>query len=242
MFRILVVDDDPIAVYLLQKCVKNLQHPPELYFVSDGPDALDFLRGLGTWAGAPRPNLILLDLQMPHLDGLATLSIIKNDPLLRSLPVVIFSCSNEPEQVHRCYQSHANCYVHKVTSIERATEFVGALLSFWGDFVTSPPVAEYAGPRIAYPYAEATSQAMNVGDGCSEHNRLLEEFGTTVRDLLKLHEQQFMAIVEGDSECNRFDLLIHMANEQKQQAKYAYLRHVESHGCANTNAIDKTRT
>ena len=69
--------------------------------------------------------------------------------------------------------------------------------------------------------------------GCEEHNRLLDEFGAAVQDLLSLHEQQFLAIVNDDTDCTRFDLLIHMANEKKQQAKYAYMRHVEAHGCSN---------
>jgi hypothetical protein len=67
--------------------------------------------------------------------------------------------------------------------------------------------------------------------GCEEHNRLLDEFGIAVQELLELHQQQYRAIVEGETECQRFDLLIHVANEKKQNAKYAYLRHVESHGC-----------
>jgi hypothetical protein len=70
--------------------------------------------------------------------------------------------------------------------------------------------------------------------GCQEHNRLLDEFGKAVRELLALHEQQFLAIVDGDGECSRFDLLIHMANEHKQIRKYAYLRHVEAHGCSKS--------
>ena len=65
----------------------------------------------------------------------------------------------------------------------------------------------------------------------------MEDFADAVKELLALHEQQFQAIVQGDPECNRFDLLIHMANEKKQEAKYAYLRHVESHGCSNFDAI-----
>ena len=68
--------------------------------------------------------------------------------------------------------------------------------------------------------------------GCEEHDSLLDAFGAAVQEVLKLHEQQFLAIVDGDNECNRFDLLIHMANEKKQAAKYAYIRHVESHGCS----------
>jgi len=68
--------------------------------------------------------------------------------------------------------------------------------------------------------------------GCQEHNRLLDAFGDAVQELIRLHEQQFQAILDGDSECQRFDVLIHMANEKKQLAKYAYVRHVEDHGCS----------
>jgi hypothetical protein len=67
--------------------------------------------------------------------------------------------------------------------------------------------------------------------GCTEHNRLLDAFGEAVSQVLQIHEQQFLAIVAGDGESNRFDLLIHVANEEKLQAKYAYIRHVEAHGC-----------
>jgi hypothetical protein len=66
---------------------------------------------------------------------------------------------------------------------------------------------------------------------CQEKQRLLEAFGATVQELTILHEQQFLAIVDGDSDCNRFDLLIHLANEKKQQAKYAFMSHMETHGC-----------
>ena len=68
--------------------------------------------------------------------------------------------------------------------------------------------------------------------GCEEHDALLDAFGLAVQEVLRLHEQLFLAIIEGDNECNRFDLLIHMANEKKHAAKYAYIRHVESHGCS----------
>ena len=66
---------------------------------------------------------------------------------------------------------------------------------------------------------------------CEEGRRLLDGFGIAVHELLSLHEQQFAAIVNGESDSERFDLLIHMANEKKQAAKYAYLHHVETHGC-----------
>ena len=68
--------------------------------------------------------------------------------------------------------------------------------------------------------------------GCVEHNHLLDEFGLTIQALIRLHEHQFRAIMDGDTESQRFDVLIHMASEKKQLAKYAYLRHVEDHGCS----------
>jgi hypothetical protein len=74
---------------------------------------------------------------------------------------------------------------------------------------------------------------------CAEQRRLLDMFGEAVQELMLLHEQQFLAIVAGDLESHRFDLLIHMANEKKQQAKYAYLHHVETHGCSANNGIDQ---
>jgi hypothetical protein len=67
---------------------------------------------------------------------------------------------------------------------------------------------------------------------CEESRRLLEAFGSNVQALLLLHEQQFVAIINSDPDCDRFDLLIHMANEEKQQAKYTYLHHLETHGCS----------
>ena len=69
---------------------------------------------------------------------------------------------------------------------------------------------------------------------CAEGRRLLDAFGEAVQELVKLHEQQFRAVVEGDSTANRFDLLIHDANEKKQNAKYAYMNHLGLHGCSST--------
>jgi hypothetical protein len=72
---------------------------------------------------------------------------------------------------------------------------------------------------------------------CEEHRRLMDNFAAAVKDLLALHQQQFEAAVHGDPDCTRFDLLIHSANEKKQEAKYAYLRHVEEHGCNRFDAV-----
>ena len=271
MFRILAVDDDPAARYLLQKLMKNLQRPHELYVVKDGLEALDFLHRRRAHSHMPRPDLILLDVHMPRLSGLETLAEIKSDPELRLIPIIMLLTSSQPEDVRRSYENHANCYVQKPTDLAGSVKLVQAVEAFWIDFALQPPIAipfrqdshgtfaatlrdSHTGPAIAPKAGEARSQAMTADDtskkpeapkcssGCMEHDLLLEAFGAAVQELLQLHEQQFKAIVEGDTECNRFDLLIHMANEQKQAAKYAYLRHVESHGCSNADAVNQTTT
>jgi chemotaxis family two-component system response regulator Rcp1 len=240
MFRILVVDDDPASGYLLQNLMKNMQRPHELHVVKDGLDALDFLHHRGSYRDIPLPNLILLDFHMPRLSGPETLAAIRSHPELRFIPVIMLSTSDRPEDVRRSYEAQANCYVQKPTDLDRSVKLVNAVEAFWIEFALPPPPGKFGdtGPAIAPEPGEARSRAM----ACVEQNRLLDAFGAAVQELLQLHEQQFRAIVEGDTECNRFDLLVHMANEQKQAAKYAYLRHVESHGCSNTDAVNQTRT
>jgi hypothetical protein len=82
-----------------------------------------------------------------------------------------------------------------------------------------------------------SAAALKYRVGCEEHRRLLDEYGAAVQELLMLHDVQFIAVVE-DDHSSRFDLLIEMANNKKQQAKYAYLRHLESHGCADFDGIN----
>ena len=271
IFRVLIVDDDPAGARLLQEVMKNLQRRHELHVVWDGMEALDFLHCRGAYQGAPRPHLILLDINMPRLGGFETLTAIKSDPELCLIPVIMLSTSNSPHDVRKSYQAHANCYVQKPTNLDRSVKLVLAIESFWMNFALLPgrnegaprrcqptdskwdnienlaskPAQSHTGTPLASGSAEASSRAMSINgsptgteapsrqSGCEEHNRLLDEFGIAVRALIDLHEQQFLAIVDGDSECHRFDLLIHMANEKKQLAKYAYLRHVQEHGCSN---------
>ena len=90
-------------------------------------------------------------------------------------------------------------------------------------------------------FSQKSAKAAPVLAGCQEHARCLERFGAAVREVLELHEQQWSAIIDGDLDSCRFDVLIHMANERKLAAKYAYLRHVEAHGCSDFNAFNKTR-
>jgi CheY-like chemotaxis protein len=272
MFRILIVDDDPAAAHLLREVMKHLRSRPELYFVSDGVEALDFLHQRGAFPQAPRPHLILLDINMPRLGGLETLSAVKSDPELFMIPVIMLSASSNPADVWESYRARANCYVQKPADLDRSMKLVQAVEAFWMDFALQPasdpqhlsyslfgtllggfgkPIAstqaeengratEYSSPQIKVAPLQTAPRIRR--SSCAEHNGLLDDFGSAVRELLALHEQQFLAIVEEDTECTRFDLLIHMANEKKQRAKYAYLRHVEAHGCSNENDIEQART
>jgi len=223
VFHILVVDDDRASAELLRGLMKNLRGRYELHFVWDGVEALDFLRRRGPHAEVPRPNLVLLDINMPRLGGLETLSAIKSDPELYMIPVIMLSTSSSLDDVRESYLARANCFVQKPIDLDRSVKLLLSIETFWMDFVLLPPHSAEARIRAM--------RNMEAAAECGEHSRLLSELGLAVRGLLTLHEQQFQAIVEGDEDCARFDILIHLANEQKQMSKYAYLRHVEAHGC-----------
>lgn len=258
MFRILLVEDNLVDVRLLETLFQSGGRPVDLQRAKDGSDALDLLARSRTDPHAWMPNLILLDVNMPRVSGLEALRIIKADPNWRLIPVVVLSTSSAPAEVREAYDTHASAFVQKPSSIGRAELLVQAIEAFWLDFVVlaSPasnvrPATSPKGSLLAPELAEVKGHAMGAdesitnlaalnGMGCDQHYRLMEEFAAAVKELQTLHEQQFQAIIHGDPECNRFDLLIHMASEKKQHSKYAYLRHVESHGCSNVNAISNT--
>ncbi|HEX7465226.1 MAG TPA: response regulator, partial [Usitatibacter sp.] len=110
-----------------------------LHWVTDGVDALDFLKQRGKHAGAPRPDIILLDLNLPKKDGREVLSEIKQDADLRAIPVVILTTSQAEEDVLRSYDLHANCYVTKPVDLEKFILVVQSIDRFWLNVVTLPP-------------------------------------------------------------------------------------------------------
>jgi hypothetical protein len=169
------------------------------------------------------------------------------------------STSARESDVRKSYQARASCFVQKPASIERFEGLINAIEAFWMTFAVSAPQDDAdrlsnraKGFPVALAGREARSQAISMEElmsnatarmgslRCEEHRRLMENLAGVVKEMLELHQQQFDAAVHGDPECNRFDLLIHMANERKQQAKYAYLRHVEEHGCSNEDVIINT--
>jgi CheY-like chemotaxis protein len=141
--RILVVEDDPGDQMLIQETFADHGGAPELFIVEDGDQALDFLRRTGPYADKPRPDMILLDLNLPHYDGTTVLREVKSDPALRAIPVVIFSTSTRAEDISNTYHLHANAYVAKPVDLDDFTTAVRRINTFFTGTarLPNPPAA-----------------------------------------------------------------------------------------------------
>lgn len=128
---ILVVEDNPADADLIREALEGSAYDTELRDVRDGQAALDFLRHETPFEDAPTPDLILLDLNMPGLDGRAVLAIVKHDPELRHIPVVVFSGSSAPDDVLCAYELRANCYVTKPVGLRQFMAALRAIERFW---------------------------------------------------------------------------------------------------------------
>jgi CheY-like chemotaxis protein len=137
--EILLVEDNPGDMRLTKEALKEGKVYNNLHWVKDGVDALEFLRREGKHAQAPRPDIILLDLNLPKKDGREVLSVIKNDDQLKHIPVVVLTTSKAEEDVVRSYNLHANCYVTKPVDLEKFISVVHAIDRFWLTVVTLPP-------------------------------------------------------------------------------------------------------
>ena len=122
--EILLVEDNPGDVRLTQEALKENKIRNNLHVAKDGVEAMKFLRRMNGHAAAPRPDLILLDLNLPKKDGREVLTEIKSDDKLRSIPVVILTTSDAEDDVARAYQMYANCYVRKPIDLNRFIEVV----------------------------------------------------------------------------------------------------------------------
>jgi len=128
---ILLVEDNPGDVRLTREALRESNAPNSLNVAQDGIEAMAYLRRSGTYAGAPRPELVLLDLNLPKKDGLEVLDEIKRDPNLKTIPVVVLTTSANPHDIARSYQLHANSYVTKPSRLEHFLEVVRSLVDFW---------------------------------------------------------------------------------------------------------------
>ncbi|MCB8983026.1 MAG: response regulator [Ardenticatenaceae bacterium] len=135
---ILLVEDNPADVRLTQEAFKETSIKVQLYVVRDGAEALDFLQRHGRFAHVPRPDMILLDLNLPKKDGREVLSEIKTSPDFKSIPIVILTTSSAVEDIHHTYNHHANCYITKPADLDQFMDVVKQIEQFWLSVVRLP--------------------------------------------------------------------------------------------------------
>ena len=138
LVQILLVEDNPGDVRLTREALKEAKFRNTLQVVGDGVEALAYLRQQGQYSGAMRPHLIMLDLNLPRMDGREVLAAIKKDADLRRIPVVVLSSSEAEADIARAYELHANAYVTKPVDIEHFLQVVKAIEEFWVEIVKLP--------------------------------------------------------------------------------------------------------
>ncbi len=136
---ILLVEDNPTDARLVTEAMKDCKLNNTLYHVPDGVEAMAFLRQQGKYTKMPRPDVVLLDLNMPRKDGRQTLKEIKDDPELKRIPVVVLTISDAEEDIIRSYNLHANCFVTKPLNLDEFSRVVKGIENFWFEIVKLPP-------------------------------------------------------------------------------------------------------
>ena len=136
--EILLVEDNPGDIRLTQEALQDAKVRNNLHVAQNGAEALEFLRREGAFADAPRPDLILLDLNLPVMSGMEVLSAIKADSDLRTIPVVVLTTSQAEKDVVKAYNLNANCYVTKPLDMDQFVEVVKSIESFWFSIVQLP--------------------------------------------------------------------------------------------------------
>ncbi len=137
--RILLVEDSPSDVELTQEALAQAKIANELFVVRDGEEAMEFLEQRGAHSDAPRPDLILLDLNLPRKDGREVLKEIKENATLCAIPVVILTTSASDEDILRSYELRANSYIRKPVDLEQFTHIVQSIDEYWLGIVRLPP-------------------------------------------------------------------------------------------------------
>ena len=137
--EILLVEDSPSDTELTVEALKDFKVRNHVSIVEDGVQAMRFLRRQGPYAGAPRPDLIMLDLNLPRKDGREALAEIKGDDHLKTIPIVVLTTSRAEQDILRAYQLNANCYINKPVDFNQFLDVVRSIESFWLFVVTLPP-------------------------------------------------------------------------------------------------------
>jgi len=136
---LLLVEDNPGDIRLTQEALKEAPVPIHLSVAMDGVEAVDFLKRRGKFQHAPRPDLILLDLNLPLKNGPEVLSEIKSDPDLKRIPVLVMTTSRAPADVQQAYSLNANCYISKPVRLDDFMNVVESIENFWLQTAVLPP-------------------------------------------------------------------------------------------------------
>lgn len=136
--QILLVEDSPGDVALTTEALRDARIANNLHVVGDGETAMAFLRGEGEFADSPRPDLVLLDLNLPRKDGREVLAEVKWDENLRRIPVVVLTTSTAEIDILRSYDLHANCYISKPVDFPQFLDVVRSIEGFWLSIVRLP--------------------------------------------------------------------------------------------------------
>ena len=137
---ILLVEDNPGDARLTMEVIKENKIVNNLHHVSDGVEAMAFLRKQGQYFDVPQPDLILLDLNMPKMDGREVLENMKQDDQLKRIPVVVLTTSQAEEDIFRSYDLHANCYICKPVDLDQFIEVIKSINDFWVSIVRLPSI------------------------------------------------------------------------------------------------------
>ena len=135
---ILLVEDNKGDIRLIQEALKNSSIPHQVITVRNGIDAMAYLRQEGDYAQAMRPDLILLDLNLPKKDGREVIAEVKADPQLKLIPVIVLTTSSNEEDVYHSYNLHVNCYIKKSRNLSQLFTIVKQIEEFWLSTVTLP--------------------------------------------------------------------------------------------------------
>ena len=136
--EILLVEDSPSDAALTMEALKEGKIANRLTHVEDGVEAMDFLRQKGKYAKASRPDLIMLDLNLPRKDGREVLAELKNDPELKLIPIIVLTTSRSDKDILQSYRLNANCYITKPVDFPNFIEVVKSIEQFWLTVVTLP--------------------------------------------------------------------------------------------------------
>lgn len=137
-FEILLVEDNPGDIRLTIEAFKGSSIKSNLNYVMDGEDAIKYLNKQGSYEEAVRPDIILLDLNLPKKDGREVLTVVKKDPNLKSIPIIILTTSNAHSDIVKTYDLQANCYITKPVDFDQFTVIIKSIEDFWLNTVSLP--------------------------------------------------------------------------------------------------------